>query len=108
MSEPFISHSEITDVIYIVCGTKKYDVTEQVIRAMRETGRLEQQRPKGEWIFKNGKYRGTVCGEKAIYVCPGLSTIPKAILTDFCPKCGVQMNAKALEMIRKREGSEEE
>lgn len=65
-------------------------------------------RPQGEWIFKNGKYRCTACGEKAIYVYPGLSTIPKAILTDFCPKCGVQMNAKQLEMIRKREGLEEE
>ena len=50
MSDPIISHSEITDEIYIVCGTKKYNVTEQVIRAMRETGRLEQQRPHGEWI----------------------------------------------------------
>lgn len=48
MNEPFISHSEITGEIYIVCGTKKYNVTEQVIRAMRETGRLEQQRPHGE------------------------------------------------------------
>ena len=68
----------------------------------------EPERPHGEWIFKNGKYRCTACGEKAIYVYPGLSTIPKAILTDFCPKCGVQMNAKQLEMIRKREGLEEE
>ena len=41
--EPFIAHSEMTDEIYIVCGTKKYLVTEQVIKAMQNTGRLEQQ-----------------------------------------------------------------
>lgn len=68
---------------------------------------LGEQRPIGEWIFKNGKYRCTACGEKAIYVYPGMSNIPKAILTDYCPKCGVQMNPKALEMIRKREGEAE-
>ena len=69
MSDPFISHSEITDAIYIVCGTKKYNVTEQVIRAMRETGRLEQQRPRGEWIPINiheetWDYKCSVCGEE--------------------------------------------
>lgn len=41
--EPFISHSDLTNEIYIVCGTKKYLVTEQVIKAMQNTGRLEQQ-----------------------------------------------------------------
>ncbi len=33
----------MTNEIYIVCGTKKYLVTEQVIKAMQNTGRLEQQ-----------------------------------------------------------------
>lgn len=58
----------------------------------------------GEWIFKNGKYRCTACGEKAIYVYSGMSNIPKAILTDFCPNCGAPMAEKALEILRKREG----
>ncbi len=40
--KPFIAHSEITNEIYIVCGTEKYLVTEQVIKAMQNTGRLEQ------------------------------------------------------------------
>lgn len=40
--EPFIAHSEITDEIYIVCGREKYSVTEQVIKAMQDTGRLKQ------------------------------------------------------------------
>ena len=40
--EPFITHSEITNEIYIVCGAEKYLVTEQVVKAMRSTGRLEQ------------------------------------------------------------------
>lgn len=41
--EPFIAHSEMTNEIYIVCGTEKYPVTEQVIKAMQNTGRLERQ-----------------------------------------------------------------
>ena len=44
-SVPFISHSEITDTIYIVCGANKYNVTEQVIKAMRATGRLSDYCP---------------------------------------------------------------
>lgn len=46
------------------------------------------ERPHGEWIFKNGKYRCTACGEKAIYRYNGMSNIPKEILTDFCYNCG--------------------
>ena len=41
--EPFIAHSDLTNEIYIVCGSRKYLVTEQVIKAMQNTGRLEQQ-----------------------------------------------------------------
>lgn len=41
--EPFIAHSKVTNEIYIVCGAEKYLVTEQVIKAMQNTGRLEQQ-----------------------------------------------------------------
>lgn len=84
MSEPFISHSEITDAIYIVCGTKKYNVTEQVIRAMRETGRLEQQRPRGEWIPTN------IHGETWEYKC---SICGAEVDTDFpnCPYCLADM-----------------
>lgn len=40
--EPFIAHSEMTNEIYIVCGAEKYLVTEQVIKAMQNTGRLEK------------------------------------------------------------------
>ena len=40
MNDPFLAHSEITNDIYIICGKKKYCVTEQVISAMKATGRL--------------------------------------------------------------------
>ena len=40
MSEPFIAHSEISNEIYIISGKKKYCVTEQVVSAMKATGRL--------------------------------------------------------------------
>ena len=53
-----------------------------------------KDRPHGEWIFKNGKYRCTACGDKAIYRYNGTSTIPKEILTDFCPNCGAVMDMR--------------
>ena len=82
MSDPIISHSEITDAIYVVCGTKKYNVTEQVISAMRETGRLEQQRPHGEWIEYEDK-RYCECSN-----CWVLVTKKEAEDFGYCPKCG--------------------
>lgn len=53
---------------------------------------LEDTRPKGEWIFKNGKYRCTACGEKAIYRYSGSLAITQTeLLTHFCPNCGADM-----------------
>lgn len=48
MSEPFIAHSEITNEIYIICGKNKYPVTEQVIKAMKATGRLKVENKDAE------------------------------------------------------------
>lgn len=49
-------------------------------------------RPQGEWIFKNGKYRCTACGEKAIYRYSGSLAITQTeLLTQFCPNCGADM-----------------
>ena len=42
MNDPFLAHSEITNEIYIICGKKKYCVTDQVISAMKATGRLNE------------------------------------------------------------------
>lgn len=39
--EPFIAHSEITNEIYIVVGGDKYCVTDQVLKAVQQTGRAE-------------------------------------------------------------------
>lgn len=62
MSDPFIAHSEISNEIYIICGRNKYPVTEQVIRAMKATGRLDE-RPKGHWIEEPGNIpHCSVCG----------------------------------------------
>lgn len=58
-------------------------------------GKTNFSRPKGEWIFKNGKYRCTACGERAIYRFSGSgSIIPTELLTDFCWKCGADMRGK--------------
>ena len=43
MNEPFLAHSEITNEIYIIYGKKKYCVTDQVISAMKATGRLSER-----------------------------------------------------------------
>jgi len=101
MIVPFITHSEITGTIYIVSGTSKYNVTEQVIKAMRETGRLEQQRPHGEWIDRSDggriryafweRYECSECGAKSEY-------------TNYCPNCGAPMTEEA---FRKYNGLEE-
>jgi len=55
MSDPFLAHSEISNEIYIICGKKKYPVTEQVISAMKATGRLNE-RPQGKWKKTGEEY----------------------------------------------------
>lgn len=87
MSVPIITHSEITDTIYVVCGTNKYNVTEQVIRAMRETGRLEQQRPHGEWKYHkyDRDYECSICNTR-------YDAFDLPVKTwNFCPNCGARM-----------------
>lgn len=77
--EPFIAHSELTNEIYIICGTKKYIVTKQVIKAMQNTGRLDQ--PSGlHWIerFDN---------EDKWLECP-YCHISSDNAYNYCPNCG--------------------
>lgn len=64
---------------------------EQTINKL--TKAISEQEPKtGHWIFKNGKYRCNVCGEKAIYCYRGSSSTTKTeILTKYCPNCGAKM-----------------
>lgn len=71
---------------------------EQAINKLHETGWLighdkeMTTRPQGEWIFKNGKYRCTACGGKAIYRYSGSLAITQTeLLTQFCPNCGAKM-----------------
>ena len=46
----------------------------------------------GEWIYKNGKYWCSSCGEKAIYHSHYQEPLPH--LTNFCPNCGADMRVK--------------
>lgn len=69
----------------MIFGTKNDKETQEALKKAIDALR---ERPHGEWIFKNGKYRCTACGEKAIYRYNGMSNIPKEILTDFCYNCG--------------------
>lgn len=77
-NEPFIAHSEVTDCIYIVYGNKMYEVTDQVIEAMKNTGRLSEHK-KGEWITSFSYVKCSECGE------------PFIIRSNFCPSCGCDM-----------------
>lgn len=38
--KPFLAHSELTDLIYIIDENDKYEVTEQCINAMKATNRM--------------------------------------------------------------------
>ena len=69
MTEPFIAHSEISNEIYIICGRNKYPVTEQVVSAMKATGRLNE-RPQGKWLpmeVSSGRdsWKCSICGRRA-------------------------------------------
>lgn len=61
---------------------------------------LGEQRHLGEWIdreiYDAPRWKCSECGRTEPYK------------ENFCPNCGLPMNEKALEMIRKREGSGEE
>ena len=83
MSEPFLAHSEISNEIYIICGKKKYPVTEQVISAMKATGRLNE-RPQGEWLDIYSSHIAYKCS------CCGVQ-IPITDLFNYCPNCGSDM-----------------
>ena len=58
---PFLSHSELTDCIYIIDGNDKYEVTEQCIKAMEATNRMPRWIPCNERLpEEDGQYLITV------------------------------------------------
>ena len=70
--------------------TVEYPFYQEAYQTGYEEGKNEK--PQGKWLFKNGKYRCSHCGEKAIYRFSGsLSTTQTELLTVFCPNCGVKM-----------------
>ena len=84
---PFIAHSEITDEIYIIVGREKYCVTEQVLKAVQQTGRAEPVR-RGRWIKVNDDvYSCSVCGMEII-----IAGDPKDENANYCINCGAKMN----------------
>ena len=89
---PFIAHSEITDEIYVYyTPTKKVCVTDQVIKAMEQTGRIPE-RKKGKWIFEECKgntyFRCSECGE---IVTSAFMGFPRY---EYCPMCGADMRGE--------------
>ena len=87
MNDPFLAHSEITNEIYIIYGKKKYCVTEQVISAMKATGRLNE-RPQGEWI--NPSLNQEIKFKDLFYDC-SICKHTNISKSNFCPKCGAKM-----------------
>lgn len=76
-------------------GINRFVVPTEVVRNLPP---VQPIRPKGKWIFKNGKYRCNVCEEKAIYRYSGsLSITQTEILTKFCPNCGAKMESEVEE-----------
>lgn len=84
--EPFIAHSDLTREIYIIQGKSKYCVTEQVVNAMKATGRLIEPK-KGHWIWQTKDiYMCSECGEN-IHV-KEVMNIPQYVC---CPMCKAEM-----------------
>lgn len=88
---PFIAHSDLTKEIYIQYSrTKKIAVTDQVIIAMEQTGRMGQKT--GKWIehdddWANVYYECSVCKEPFVLI----DGTPADNLYNFCPNCGADM-----------------
>lgn len=84
--EPFIAHSDLTQEIYIIQGKSKYCVTDQVVSAMKATGRLTEPK-KGHWIWQTEDiYKCSECGED-IHV-KEVMNIPQYVC---CPMCKAEM-----------------
>lgn len=67
---------------------------DDLLKKMSESD-TQDEKKQGKWIFKNGKYRCTACGEKAIYCFNGSLAITKTeLLTHFCPNCGADMRGE--------------
>lgn len=120
MTEPFIAHSEISNEIYIICGRNKYPVTEQVVSAMKATGRLNE-RPHGEWTKESAidyltetgwlpehdriltdrphgewKELDSIVAKAKCSVCGGV-TVTELGEPHFCPNCGIPMRREGVE-----------
>jgi PHP family Zn ribbon phosphoesterase len=58
----------------------------------------------GAWIFRNGKYRCTICGKMSIYKYKGIETTPTPCLTKQCPSCGSDMKIALMQQQYLYEG----
>ena len=92
---PFLTHSEITNEIYIVYGKgKKVCVTDQVVKAMKETGRLNDKTI-AEWIKHS--YEDEITGfVHILYECNKCNGFTSKN-TKYCPNCGAKMEGSGKE-----------
>lgn len=56
-------------------------------------------------VFWKWKFDGKMANYCNLYICSNCGC-PGNKNWNFCPSCGVPMNEKALEILRKREGDE--
>lgn len=63
---------------------------------------IAEKRPHGEWIYHKEWYSDGECA----YECSRCG-MGADVDYNFCPNCGLPMNEKALEILRKREGDPE-
>ena len=82
-SEPVLSHSEISGLIYVYFGGEKYEITKYAIEAVEAIKALEQEPRKGHWKDIPGyKDIAWCCSE-----CEHFTTMKH----NFCPNCGTRM-----------------
>lgn len=64
----------------------------KILEKIDEQPTIEPERPRGEWIRKDGKIYCSVCGESICDFIPNPKDAVGLILSNkFCPKCGASM-----------------
>lgn len=96
MTTDNMSNEEVIEVLKGIVFGGFDRTTRKERQALALAIKALEARPQGKWIFKNGKYRCTACGEKAIYCFNGSLAITQTeLLTHFCPNCGADMRGGA-------------
>jgi hypothetical protein len=86
-----IKYSKTTGVIFAECGDERRKVTDDIIRAMEETGRLPKE---GHWEIRPERDDIIACSAcKTIYTRKSLEavTVLGQKLPHCCPNCGARL-----------------